>query len=118
MAKWQAGPGSRQACAAQAAATVASKSTAEVETGPQYADSLKHSRSEAMPECDEDSHPREWILFESIDVDGDRILQKSEVEAYFGECATSSHIHDIARVCLVIVLHLVLPAAALLHTYI
>lgn len=49
-----------------------------------------------MPECDEDSHPREWILFESIDVDGDRILQKSEVEAYFGECATSSHIHAIA----------------------
>jgi hypothetical protein len=34
--------------------------------------------------CDEDSHPREWILFESIDVDGDQILQKEEVEAYFG----------------------------------
>jgi hypothetical protein len=39
-------------------------------------------------ECDEDSHPREWILFESIDVDGDRILQKKEVEAYFGEWGT------------------------------
>ena len=38
--------------------------------------------------CDEDSHPREWILFESIDVDGDRILQKNEVEMYFGECDT------------------------------
>jgi hypothetical protein len=74
-----------------------------------------------MPECDEDSHPREWILFESIDVDGDRILQKSEVEAYFGECATSSHIHAIALLprhhdsCSI---SRVLPAAALLHGYV
>eukprot|EP01047_Picozoa_sp_COSAG01_P092464 COSAG01_NODE_23828_length_800_cov_1.192582_1_plen_139_part_00 len=34
---------------------------------------------------DEDSHPREWILFTRIDLDGDRKLQKSEVEAYFEE---------------------------------
>ena len=41
--------------------------------------------AEAGPKVfDEDSHPREWILFESIDVDGDQILQKEEVEAYFG----------------------------------
>jgi Ca2+-binding EF-hand superfamily protein len=32
---------------------------------------------------DEDSHPREWILFTRIDLDGDRKLQKSEVEHYF-----------------------------------
>ena len=32
---------------------------------------------------DEDSHPREWILFTKIDLDGDRKLQRNEVESYF-----------------------------------
>ena len=40
--------------------------------------------AEAGPKVfDEDSHPREWILFEQIDINGDHVLQKEEVEKHF-----------------------------------
>ena len=48
--------------------------------------------------CNEDTHPREWILFESIDVDGDHILQKEEVEAYFGKCGMCCRAPPVAVV--------------------
>ena len=39
---------------------------------------------EAGPKVfDEDSHPREGILFEQIDINGDHVLQKEEVEKHF-----------------------------------
>ena len=39
---------------------------------------------------DEDSHPREFLLYSQIDVDGDQILTKEEVEAFFVERGMSN----------------------------